>query len=110
MDNRTIYDKDIAFSKEVDKVYESINTDFNLRSILDNYVKVTEFKFAIEKGLQNSNPGCNECNLEGDKIIFDDTTKKYELVIETGEWDYYYDSYVTEYMEIDFCPFCGKKL
>lgn len=110
MDNRTIYDKDISFPKEVNEVYKSINTDFNLRSVLNDYVKVNEFKFAIEKGLLNTNSGCHECNLDGDKIVFNDTTKKYELAVETYEWSEYYDSYVTEYVEINFCPFCGRKL
>lgn len=110
MDNKTIYDKDIVFSKEVNSIYKSISDKFNIKILLNSYVEVNEFKFAIEEGLGIDNSGCNSCNLEDDHIIFDDEANKYKLAIETSEWSAYDDEFVTQYIEIDFCPFCGKRL
>ncbi|MDU6995956.1 MAG: hypothetical protein E6356_13935 [Terrisporobacter othiniensis] len=34
----------------------------------------------------------------------------YELVIQTSEWDDYRDGWVYERIDINYCPFCGRKL
>lgn len=49
---------------------------------------------------------CELCNnktydmeLNGDKLI-----------IQTSQWDDYYDDFITKEFEINYCPMCGRKL
>lgn len=34
----------------------------------------------------------------------------YKLVIKTSEWDNYHDDWIYERVDINYCPFCGRKL
>lgn len=49
-----------------------------------------------------------ECVVCKEKIFQDDNGKWY-MVIETGDWDYYYDRFKYVEMEIKYCYNCGKK-
>lgn len=48
---------------------------------------------------------CTTCiediQLDGDRWV---------LVIPTYEWDYHDDCFINTYLEINYCPECGKKL
>ena len=53
---------------------------------------------------------CELCSINSDDIIYNEESNTYQLIIETGEWDYYYDRFAEIYIDIRFCPFCGRKL
>ncbi|AMW61793.1 hypothetical protein JANET_39 [Bacillus phage Janet] len=48
---------------------------------------------------------CTTCiediQLDGDRWV---------LVVMTTTWDYYNDGFAREYIEVNYCPECGKKL
>ncbi|AHZ10350.1 hypothetical protein FP73_gp038 [Bacillus phage Hoody T] len=48
---------------------------------------------------------CTTCiediQLDGDRWV---------LVVMTTTWDYYNDGFSREYIEVNYCPECGKKL
>lgn len=57
---------------------------------------------------------CKYCNSNGendeDIQIHKDSDGTHMLSIETTHWDEYYGGYDTVSVQIDYCPFCGKKL
>ena len=55
---------------------------------------------------------CNRCDYDSpdNQIYVDPLTNEYYLDIETSEWDEYDDGFVHHEIEINFCPYCGRKL
>lgn len=52
---------------------------------------------------------CDENSYECE-IFYDERNDNYYLDIETSEWNEYDDGFVHQEIEINFCPYCGKKL
>lgn len=52
---------------------------------------------------------CDENSYECE-IFYDERNDNYYLDIETSEWDEYDDDFVHQEVEINFCPYCGRKL
>lgn len=44
------------------------------------------------------------------EIYKDDIYETYYLDVQTYEWDPYEDGYVRMYIDIEYCPYCGRKL
>ena len=63
----------------------------------------------MTKEIFSKNP-CEMCSSEGDDIIYNSIECKYQLRVETCEWDDYNDKFIDVYIDINFCPFCGRKL
>lgn len=55
---------------------------------------------------------CEVCenNQELDYVTIEYGEEGYKLVIKTSEWDDYYDDWIYERIDINYCPFCGRKL
>ena len=60
--------------------------------------------------------GCSFCNPDHDDYLYaeclcDDGDGGYDIIIETSQWDDYYDQYVVEVLsDVSFCPYCGRKM
>lgn len=52
---------------------------------------------------------CDESSYECE-IFHDEENDSYYLDIETGEWSDYYDEYLHQRIDINFCPYCGREL
>lgn len=55
---------------------------------------------------------CKYCDEESAEceIFVDYRTNEYYLRVETSKWDDYYGELVAEYVCINYCPYCGRKL
>lgn len=55
---------------------------------------------------------CKYCDGESAEceIFIDSLTNEYYLNVQTSTWDDYYDELVHEYVNINYCPYCGRKL
>lgn len=52
---------------------------------------------------------CDENSYECE-VFYDERNDNYYLDIETSEWDEYYDEIVHIQLDINYCPYCGRKL
>lgn len=60
--------------------------------------------------INTENKGCYFCNSNHEE--FDPMNSVYDnmLILETAEWDTYYDSFNHVSLIVNYCPMCGRKL
>lgn len=55
---------------------------------------------------------CDYCNpkMYDREVYYDATSDTWFLDIETGEWSDYNDDFVHIHRQINYCPYCGRRL
>lgn len=52
---------------------------------------------------------CDGCN-ETQDYIFKDQDDKWYLRVENGNWNFWNDGFDYTDIQVDYCPYCGRKL
>ena len=53
---------------------------------------------------------CNYCDENSYECEVFRGDNGYYLDVETSEWDDYYDGFIHIELDINYCPYCGRKL
>ena len=55
---------------------------------------------------------CDYCNpkMYDREVYYDTTSDTWFLDIETGEWSDYNDDFIHIHRQINYCPYCGRRL
>lgn len=91
-----------------------------LQDLLDNSIFTSRIDFALEVAIESlreqaeRNKGCGFCDEESGEHDYMNGLQSIDgtkyLVLETSEWDDYYDCYNDVRIPVKYCPMCGKRL
>lgn len=90
-------------NRMIGNVYEVLKYDINGVWVED--LKMQTFILHDEYEIYNDSNDCETC----EDIFYDEVYDRWVMKVNTWHWNEYYDDYVYQYINVNYCLRCGKK-